>query len=118
PPHRCAGYACRRALRPRRRSPRQSRKTGCASSSSSCLQFLLEHIAEHLPLLRAQVIHLVLVVEGEEPQLPPGFPPEVDHPQSAAFALTAPRIAAADLAQAAGTLDHVAGLRVLQEGVL
>jgi hypothetical protein len=77
-------------------------------SGSPCCDFQVEALLQHPALVRGQVVRLVLVVDGEQPELIGVFP-EVDDPQSAPLALAAPLVGVADFSQSASTLDYVAG---------
>jgi hypothetical protein len=65
-----------------------------------------------------QVAHLIFVVDGEEPELKALDPPVIDHPQSAAFALSAPGVAEPQFAKASCFGDQVSRVGMNHQQVL
>src|SRR6185437_4151981 len=79
---------------------------------------VFDALLQRLSLLGRQIRHLVFVVQCEQPELRATRPVVIDHPQTAALALGAARVAESHLAQAARTRDHLARLWVRHQGFL
>jgi hypothetical protein len=94
---------------PRHRNLHKSQQTGCVSFS--ILQLLFVHFLERYPVFCGQVIHLIFVVRGERPEVPPWLPTEIDHSQATSLALAALRVTLPDLVKSSNASDNITCFR-------